>query len=164
MIVSANDTVIDLFGDDLLIFFHTKDGSPSDEMEGYFSFADADLARFRRCRSLVFSDGGGPSAKQRQRVKLYADGVQAQRVAILSRSNILRFIAAAVSVFLPNLKVFEPENFANALAFLSFPQSDLPALIAKIEAMRAASGDATRFKTLNEVMSSVSPGKAAPLA
>lgn len=68
-------------------------------------------------RTLVFSEGEGPSAAQRKRVNDILTG-RATPVAIVSSSVMMRGIVTALQWFNPLMKVFAPDQVGDAFRFL----------------------------------------------
>lgn len=74
-----------------------------------------------RMRTLVITDGGGPSAAQRKRVN---DDLQGKPtpVAMVSSSLMVRGVVTALQWFNPLVKTFPPEQVGEALKFLKIPE------------------------------------------
>jgi hypothetical protein len=74
----------------------------------------------RGIRGLSVSDGGGPNAKQRERLnnfmRRYTDGHGT--VAIVTANYIVRAIIKALSLFNPQARSFSPEELPAAIDYL----------------------------------------------
>lgn len=74
----------------------------------------------KQMRTLVFSDGGGPTATQR---KIAADVLNGRStpVAIVTGSTIMRGVITALRWFNPEARAFSPSEVLEAMAFLDIP-------------------------------------------
>lgn len=75
---------------------------------------DADFAKIR---TLVFSAGGGPTAKHRKEINEFLGG-RVTPVAIVTSSTIMRGVVTALQWFNPLVRAFPPEDVVGALDFL----------------------------------------------
>jgi hypothetical protein len=73
-------------------------------------------------RTLVFSDGGGPSAAQRKRINDILNG-RTTPVALVSSSGMMRGVVTALQWFNPEMRTFSPDEVVDALKFLKVPES-----------------------------------------
>jgi hypothetical protein len=99
----------------------------------------------RRHRVLVYTAGGAPTAAQRaDLVKVI--GREQPRIAILTKSVIARVTAKAVSLFVPELRVFDAEQLEPALDYLELSGSDRAGARSTLDSLRknVAMGGETR--------------------
>jgi hypothetical protein len=75
-------------------------------------------------RTIVFSDGNGPNAKQRATLNdlLHKESTP---VAVISANLAARAIIAPLSFFNRSIKLVAPDRVGDALAFLGLPAGDL---------------------------------------
>lgn len=102
---------------DLLLVVHGSANPDTDEWRRYCEIARAVLEARGKLRTLVISEGSGPSAAQRT---LYKDevGPEGVRVAVLTSSAVTRAVLTAMSWFNSEMRSFESDELAVALAFL----------------------------------------------
>ncbi|WP_394827787.1 hypothetical protein [Pendulispora albinea] len=86
---------------------------------------------------LVYSDGGGPTLMQRNRMRVSREPAFHCPIAIVTRSRIGRGIATAVRWFRPNLGVFSPDQLRAAFEHLNLPASTHDHLAQRIFALRS---------------------------
>jgi hypothetical protein len=96
------------------------------EWQEYVEAARAGLARnagdIERLPTLLLSDGGAPDALQRSAInELQVQVGKTARVAFLSESTLTRGVTRALTWLNPKLKVFPPERFLDAFAYLGVP-------------------------------------------
>jgi hypothetical protein len=90
-------------------------------------------------RVLVWSEGGGPDAKQRARLAERLAGYQ-PLTAILTPSAMARAIGVAISWVNPSVRMFPPEALAMALAHLQTTPAERASLEACLARVRARTG------------------------
>lgn len=108
----------------VVLSLHRKD-APSDQawIEYIESFVAA-LAEVqgdaRRIRGLAISDGGGPTAKQRDQLNAFMRHSTEGRgtVAIVTSDSIVRGIVKALSWFNPMARAFAPDELSRAIDYL----------------------------------------------
>lgn len=107
--------LVDRVGDVLLVI-HSTIPPDNEEWEGLFAIHH-DLGRTPDGANLVLvhSDGGGPDARQRKRI---AEVAARNRIALLTRSPVVRAIGTAVRWFNPDLRVLSPDDLEGARVHL----------------------------------------------
>lgn len=126
------------------ICVHNARNPNSQEWDSYLAMSLAmkeaagdDLASFKQ---LVFSDGGGPNAAQRNASSALAKGVKAAdqlKVAVVSRSMVVRGIVTTFRWAGLPLRSFAPEELAKAFAFLAVSDAETMDLCAAVEELCA---------------------------
>ena len=72
---------------------------------------------------LVYSEGGGPSTKQRSQMRHALGERTAPLTAIMTSSTVVRGIITSLNWFLDNrLSAFEPSELNRALAYIGFAE------------------------------------------
>jgi len=83
----------------------------------YLAELDRQRTLITRVRTLVFSDGGGPSLVQRRQLNEILRGYSTL-VAVVSTSSLVRNIVRALNVFNPDIRVFPPASVEGAYQHL----------------------------------------------
>lgn len=113
------------------------------EWAAYMALGRAVLARHgddvSRWRTLIFSDGGVPTARQR-REAIETLGARSLTSAIVTRSRLVRGVGHFFSFFYPRVRTFAPEEIRRAFDHLGVPRAEVPALLAHIRAADARIG------------------------
>jgi hypothetical protein len=93
--------------------------NPTDEEIAESLQAFAPLNK-ERVRSLIVSDGGAPSALQREQL-INSVGGHAHRSAVVTDAGKVRGAVTALSWFNKNIKAFPKAKLADALVYLNVP-------------------------------------------
>lgn len=105
----------------LMILVH-GDAPPSDpDWEVYASELHRIYPQGKLRRVLVFSDGPGPNASQRQR--LHHNGVHPLQTAVVTHALLARGIVTALSWFY-EIRAFAPTALDAAFSYLTIPQTE----------------------------------------
>jgi hypothetical protein len=99
----------------LMILVHSR-GSPSDQ-EWELYLGEMTKHDPEKLLTLVFTDGGAPSAGQRKVVNDFLQG-RTSRCAVITKSPIGRGVVSALSWFNPKIKAFPPSETDDALRYL----------------------------------------------
>lgn len=84
------------------------------------AFVDATRRR-ARVHSLVFSDGGAPSLSQRRRLfDALGEHHRVVRNAVVTDAPSVRFVIGAMSLVVETIRVFSPDQVADALSYLGY--------------------------------------------
>ncbi len=87
-------------------------------------------------RSLVYSEGGAPTASQRKELTALLDPWKDRtRSAVLTASAIARGVMTALHWFIPIFRGFKPTQIAEAMRFLELPddaKADVEALLTQL--------------------------------
>ncbi len=121
----------------IIILVHTDQPSRDDEWKIYCG----DVVRWRDgVRGvLVVSEGGGPNAGQRARLKTAFTGVIGDfRTAVVTRSRIARKIVAVLSWFTSTIKPLD--TVPAALRYLAVPEARHEAVLTVIRGLRQELG------------------------
>lgn len=111
------------------------------------------MADFGKMRTIVFSAGGGPNAKQRKEINEFLGG-RATPVAIVTSSTVMRGIVTALQWFNPLARAFSPENVVAAMQFLGTSGSEASILWTEAKKLQSSVG-APASKSIN--LDSLSP-------
>ena len=111
------------------------------------------MADFGKMRTIVFSAGGGPNAKQRKEVNEFLGG-RATPVAIVTSSTIMRGVVTALQWFNPLARAFSPDNVFAAMQFLGTSDSEATGVWAEAKKLQSSVG-APASKSIN--LDSLSP-------
>ena len=113
-----------------IIVVGERDPAPTD----WNAYVDAIQAEEKRgmpatqLRTLVFSDGGGPNAVQRQVAREVRDE-RGSPLAIVTDSWFSRGVITAARVVKPHRRAFAPGEMGSALEFLGVPGTKLPQIL-----------------------------------
>ena len=129
---------------DVGLVVHNARNPNREEWDAYLAMSLAatavvggDLARFRQ---IVFTDGGGPNLAQRRAsadlAKGYKNGNKV-KVAVVSRSVVARGIVTAFRWLGLPLRSFDPDQLAEAFAFLAVSSAEAVAICAAVEELCA---------------------------
>jgi hypothetical protein len=115
----------------------------------------ADDPQLLRSRSLVFSDGGSPTARQRREVIEACDGVRAIG-SIVSSSRLVRGVGTALSWFMPEVKYFAPRDYRRALRHIGIEDDEEPGVFDVIQTANRRMGlevvgELVRFESRFEI-------------
>lgn len=111
------------------------------------------MTDFAKMRTLVFSGGGGPNAKQRKEINEFLGG-RATPVAIVTSSTIMRGIVTALQWFNPLARAFSPDNVVAAMQFLGTSNSDTNLVWSEAKKLQRSVG-APASKSIN--LDSINP-------
>jgi hypothetical protein len=105
----------------LWVIVHNKETPTAKEWDSYLdAVRDVDLDKVR---TLVFTDGGGPDVKQREKINQFLQG-QETRVGVISNSVINRGAITALSWFNKGIKSFRPDEWQGAFEYLEIAHAD----------------------------------------
>ena len=124
---------------DLFVVIHPNRPPADDEWMTYLrSWSGHDMSRMR---TLVFTDGGGPSASQR-RLATEALGGKESLTAVVSSSSMVRGVVTALSWFNPKIKSFSPDEAQRAFEYLRIvAPEDIARTWILVERLRAKLGE-----------------------
>lgn len=108
--------VVRMFG--RLIVLRESAHPPLDaEWDEFLALLSANRSRLEELRILVLTDGGGPDRGQRNRLERTLDG-KTVRVAVVSDSAKVRFIASAIALLNRDHRGFGTKEIGEAYAYL----------------------------------------------
>lgn len=87
-------------------------------------------------RTIIFSKGGAPSAKQRAGLNALF-GEAKPLMAVLTRSTLVRAAGVAISWFNPRFKIFDAEDAAGAFAHLGISGRERDNVVRTLESLQA---------------------------
>lgn len=79
--------------------------------------------RFPEMRAMVFSDGGGPTPEQRQRLATMMSGKVIQ-TAVISDQSLVRFVVATIGLFNKSIKTYSWSDTHLAFDWLRLDESE----------------------------------------
>jgi hypothetical protein len=129
----------EIIGDVVLVLHNSE--SPDDNAWGAYIQQCMEAGRiangdYRRIKNLVFTDGGGPNATQRQQsidALQKFTGVKESKVAVVTNSMIARGIITVASWMNMTVKAFSPEKAEDAGRFLGIPAEQMNRFAQAIE-------------------------------
>ncbi len=92
-----------------------------------------------RIRSLIVTDGGAPSAAQRDALHRLMAGQQPSG-AIVTDNSLVRGAVTALSWFNPKTRAFAPRRPNDLIDFLRLSKAEIPALIGDLQGVSKALG------------------------
>jgi hypothetical protein len=123
----------DMFGaliGNTLVYFHDRNHVSESSWQELIRFYETHSDDLPNMRAIAFSDGGGPSAAQRQIMKdRFGDKIVKMRAAVVSESQFTRFIVAALTFFNAYIKFFDPSEVHKAFAHLKVPRDEEEAIV-----------------------------------
>jgi hypothetical protein len=105
------------YGEILVIYHPLENPTDGEWSEMLASLAGKDLNKYR---TLAWTDGGGPSLRQRKQLSEAIGGAR-HKVAGIVTNRLARIIGTAVSMANPFVKIYHPNEFEAALAYLDIP-------------------------------------------
>jgi hypothetical protein len=138
------------WADTLLLMAHTKK-TPEDASWSAVCRSLADTINEKGAiRTLVFTDGGGPSSSQRQEMANLVHPTK-YRAAVFSTAPSVRFIVTSLTFINPMIRSFAPNEWQRGLEHLG---ATGPAEQMRVEqaVQRFAKRIGDRFATLNAVL------------
>lgn len=120
---------------DILIAVHTADPPTDAEWAEYLAAGRPLLAR-PGMSSIAFTDGGGPNFSQRRDAQKALQGRHIP-VAVVTDHAFVRFIAAALSAFNREVRIFPPDRVDDALLHVRAGAKERKAVIRSAEKLRA---------------------------
>jgi hypothetical protein len=103
---------------DLIVGVHNASPPSAAEWDGWM--ATCQPLDPRQVKVLVFTDGGGPNAHQRDLWNKYLDGAK-PRLSVVTDSTIARGIITAMRWLNNEMRAFAPEKSVRAIAHLRLP-------------------------------------------
>jgi len=106
-----------------LVFVHATEPPTDSEWEALLDLFRLAAQEGGRLRTLVYTEGGAPNARQRAHLNEVLAGLK-PRVAILTPSAAARAVGVAISWFNPDLRVFAGDELSRALDHLDVNQGE----------------------------------------
>jgi hypothetical protein len=121
MLVSHTDMLVESVQDRFLIFVHSKKPPTDSDMATMRRYWNDRRDHFSSMRCLAVTDGGGPTASQRQLMSAEFSGLKPIRTAVVSDASLMRFVVSGIALFNSQIRTFHPAEWTNALQFLDCP-------------------------------------------
>src|ERR687884_21999 len=94
---------------DLFILVHNKNPPYDWEWGTYLDELRKHRGHIDTIRTLIYTEGGGPSPAQRKHLNQVLDG-RITRAAVVSDASMVRMITTALGWFNPAIRAFSPES------------------------------------------------------
>lgn len=107
-------------------------------------------------QNLVLTDGGGPSAAQREELARATDRKK-YSISVVSSASVVRFIVTSIALFNSAIQSFLPADWRKALLHLAVGPTEVKAVERLIREF-SERPQAERFSVLKSVRSSIRPG------
>jgi len=109
----------------------------AEEWYDYMRFLEGQLIPGTRPIGLVYTDGAGPTAAQRQQMnELIARVVGELKAAVLVSSHLARAIVTALNWTNPVHRTFAPKELDAAIAWLGVAEGEVPKVKYALEALK----------------------------
>ena len=138
-------------GEALMLVAHTKKKPDAATWTAMCEAIAAALETRDELRTLVFTDGGGPSSSQRDELAAVTKGKR-YRVGVVTGASAVRFIVSSMAFFNPTIKSFPPVDWRRSLEYLGVPPAELEEVAEEVRRLSARPGG-DRFSVLNTVLS-----------
>jgi hypothetical protein len=136
--------------DALMLVAHTKEKPEPATWSAMCRAVDETLRRAPELKTIVFTDGGGPTGAQREELARASTGKK-YRVSVVSTAPGVRFIVSSMALFNPTIKSFQPNDWQNSLVHVGVAPTDAQKVKQAIrEFANRPSGD--RFAVLRAVL------------
>jgi len=107
-----------------LVVVHNRDFPTDAEWDAYLQALEAHLSHRHERRSLVLTEGGAPSSKQRARMSAVINDAVAAPTAVVSSSSAVRATVGALHFSNAAIHAFEPGDLDGAMAHLGLSESE----------------------------------------
>ncbi len=149
---TSRSLTFEVLQDLALVVSYQPAANPSDvEWDRYISAADALVETTGEIRLLAVTEGGHPTRSQVQRFNAEKGeseanggyGARPPRVAIVSSSAALRFVASVMSFANPRIRCFSPAELDAAYRYLGLEPDSQARVAAAVERLRAQISSST---------------------
>lgn len=144
-----------LINERILLVCHTKK-SPDAETWTEHCGVIAEASRRDDFGILVLTDGGGPSAAQREELARATERKK-YSISVVSSASVVRFIVTSIALFNSAIQSFIPADWRKALVHLGVGNSEVKAVERLIREF-SQRPQAERFSVLKSVGASIRPG------
>lgn len=121
-----------------IVFVSGKYPLDNSEWDAYARFLRAELVPDANNSGLIFTEGAGPTASQRQLLnEVLAPVVHNLKAAVMTSSALARGILTAMSWIYPVYQAFSPTETDEAIHFLGLPQHAAPEVKQLLYKLRA---------------------------
>lgn len=121
-------------GDSMIVLRENEDTPADEDWDAFLTMLVQDRERFPKLKILVLTEGGGPNAEQRKRLKIALDG-RPVRVACVTDSVKVRFIASSVALLNRQIRTFAKSELAAAYTHLGMSAAEQKLAAAILEEM-----------------------------
>jgi hypothetical protein len=124
----------------LIIVVHPRTAPSDQEWDAYLT----EYVKYdpEKLLTLVFTDGGAPSAGQRKAVNDMLQG-RTTRAAVVTKSPLVRGVVSALGWFNPKIKSFPPSNIDGAMRYLGLQSSEFAQVRIQLRLLREKFGTTT---------------------
>lgn len=141
----------------VILAVHTTAEPTSDEWDEYIAYCRRAAKLFgddlSPCRQLLLTDGGGPNPAQRAAILKATEnmpGAAGVPRAVISTSHFVRGIVTALTWLERNVKLFEPDQIHQAIAFLGIEESTVAAIWKELESIDEEIGPIQMIRAARE--------------
>ena len=122
-----------------LVVVHSKDFPSDEEWDGYLEALRAHISEWKARRSLVLTEGGAPSSRQRTRMTETV-GDAAAPTAVVTSSPAVVATVGALNLRNAAIRAFSPEQMEDALTHLGLDASERQRVAAAASALQQRLG------------------------
>ena len=152
MLFTSDDIILSEVDNRCLIIIHNKKNPSDDDIGRIGSFYRAAKANISEYQTIVMTDGGGPTSRQRkQQQEEFGSDFKNMRTAVVSDAITVRFVVSSFMLFTKKIKAVEPGQFGDALDFLDLSAAARDEITLRMDAI-ASEVPKGRFKTFDAVM------------
>jgi hypothetical protein len=120
---------------DLFILVHNKEVPTDAEWALYTSALRSRTEDMDEIGTLIYTEGGGPTAAQRKALNDVLGG-RTTRAAVVSDASMVKMITTALGWFNPKIKAFSPNESTEAFDYLGIPRSQINLIWSEIRRLR----------------------------
>jgi hypothetical protein len=120
-----------------LLVVHEGKNDPTDADWDIYSRANESMSTKRPLRVLVVTDGGSPSAAQRQKLLAFTRR-RRPKIAVVTTAVRIRFMLSIFALVNPDARSFLPIQLGAALAYLGLTATEAKAVSELVAQMRLA--------------------------
>lgn len=155
MLISRPHFAADVLGNTTLFSAHSRQSTADDDLTTVIPAFSALTKKHDRVQSLVFTDGGAPTISQRRKMfDAIGDRQSVVRNAVITDATSARFVISAMSLVVEGIRAFSPDQFAEALAYLEYSDSERAVMLSKLRTL-CKSLPMGRFLALDRVASTL---------
>jgi hypothetical protein len=119
-----------------IVVANTKDAPADSEWDEFLAFIGRHLKAGGPPHGLAWSEGGGPSTLQRERLLRLLHTAPDVRIGVVTTSVVVRGITSALSWFHKETKTFAPKDLWAATRFLGLPEGEAKQALGLVEQLR----------------------------
>lgn len=138
--------------DSLILVAHTKKSPEAVTWTAMCQAFAERLSKGGELRTLVFTDGGGPSSSQREELAKVSQSKK-HRIGVVSTAPAVRFIVSSMALFNPTIKSFAPAEWKRGLEHIGVPGADARRVEQAVREFADRAGG-ERFAVLSAILKS----------